>query len=119
MMRIADTCCLALCYLYAACDEDEGKAVVALLRALDDDTVLDTDATVKDASELIRKYGKRKCIVTKSTVLQNGYCCGNYEYNGKNHWVLFKAGKMIYNSLEHSVCVANGKLTDVRVLNFQ
>lgn len=42
-----------------------------------------------------------------------------YDYNGKYHWVGVENGKVVFNSLEKSVCVEKGKPTTARVIRIK
>lgn len=53
----------------------------------------------------LKKYGNKKIPV-------------KFTYNGKSHWVGVQNGKVVYNSLDYSSCVANGKPTDARIITF-
>lgn len=39
-----------------------------------------------------------------------------FDYNGKSHWVGVENGKVVFNSLKHSVCVEKGKPVTARII---
>lgn len=47
-----------------------------------------------------------------------GRCAVRFDFNGKSHWVGVEKGKVVYNSLKHSVCVEKGKPTKARIITF-
>lgn len=137
--NIADNCCLAVSYLYAALHmiaevEEQNElflettiASVMVAGLIDDRTVLDKDGYVKDAELLMNKATGYKYKVEKKKIEsikdlpEKGYYVVNFERtdeNGKvhNHWVLFKDRLFLYNSLENSLCYKYGKPTDARII---
>ncbi len=137
--NIADNCCLAVSYLYAALDmiadtEEKNEvflettiASVLVAGLIDDRTVLDKDGYVKDAEALMNKATGYKYRVEKKRIdsikelPEKGYAVVNFERtseDGKhvNHWVLFKDRLFLYNSLEKSLCYQYGKPVDARII---
>lgn len=132
--NIADNCCLAVSYLYAAYDSIADEAEknptfieVAIAAALvggliNDRDVLDKDGFVKDAERLMFLATDHKFRVTKKRIEKiqdlplDKYACVNFEYNKHNHWVLFKGQSFLYNSLEDSQCFKYGKPVDARII---
>ena len=137
--NIADNCCLAVSYLYAALDmiadtEEKNEtflettiASVLVAGLIDDRTVLDKDGFVKDAEALMNKTTGYKYRVEKKRIEaikdlpEKGYAVVNFERideNGKthNHWVLYKDRLFLYNSLTDSLCFKYGKPVDARII---
>lgn len=134
---ISDTCCLALSYLFAGYhyqasdvpETDEKKEYVelcafnSLIVALKNSSILDKDATVKDAEKLLSCIDGIKAKVEKKNIekiadLPDGYSAVNFVYNGNNHWVLYKDRQLLYNSLENSQCFSYGKPTEARIITW-
>lgn len=137
--NIADNCCLAVSYLYAALDmiadtEEKNEvflettiASVLVAGLIDDRTVLDKDGYVKDAELLMNKATGYKYRVEKKRIEaikdlpEKGYAVVNFERtseDGKhvNHWVLYKDRMFLYNSLVDSLCFKYGKPVDARLI---
>lgn len=137
--NIADNCCLAVGYLYAALDmiaapEEKSEtflettiASVLVAGLIDDRAVLDKDGYVKDAEALMNKATGYKYRVEKKRIEsikdlpEKGYAVVNFERfdeNGKvhNHWVLYKDRLFLYNSLTDSLCFKYGKPVDARII---
>lgn len=137
--NIADNCCLAVSYLYAALDmiadtEEKNEtflettiASVLVAGLIDDRTVLDKDGFVRDAEALMNKATGYKYRVEKKRIEsikdlpEKGYAVVNFERideNGKphNHWVLYKDRLFLYNSLTDSLCFKYGKPIDARII---
>lgn len=130
---IADECCLACSYLYGAyhsmADECESNPLfietavcAAMLQELETLDVIDKNGFVKDAEKLLSnatggKWKVRKMKISSVQELpEHKYAVVNFEFNGKNHWVLYKDKKFLYNSLEFSNCFAYGKPVDARII---
>lgn len=132
--NIADNCCLAVSYLYAAFDSiaDESEknktfievAIASTLVAglIDDREVLAKDGYVKDAAKLMFRATNHTFHVTKKNIDKiqdlplDKYAVVNFEYNDHNHWVLYKGQTFLYNSVEDSVCFKYGKPTEARII---
>lgn len=137
--NIADNCCLAVSYLYAALHmiaevEEQNEvflettiASVLVAGLIDDRTVLDKDGYVKDAEALMNKATGYKYRVEKKRIEaikdlpEKGYAVVNFERadeDGKvhNHWVLFKDRLFLYNSITESLCFKYGKPVDARII---
>ena len=131
MKTIGDNGCLALSYLHMIGVTDLDKIPV-IARAIDEGT-LGPDCLVRNADKLLElgnwfnKYVfNRPCAnpyikltVTKVTKYdKNLPVIANYEYNGKNHFVIVngKTKEVLYNTLDKSNCVENGKITSYRII---
>jgi len=130
---IADECCLACSYLYGAyhsmADEHETNPLfietavcAAMLQELETLDAIDKNGFVKDAEKLLADATDKKWKVTKMKISsiqelpEHKYAVVNFEFNGKNHWVLYKDKKFLYNTLEDSQCFAYGKPVDARIM---
>lgn len=130
---IADECCLACSYLYGAyhsmaddCETNplfiETAVCAAMLQELETLDAIDKNGFVKDAEKLLSDATGKKWSVTKMKIssIQElpdyKYAVVNFEFNDKNHWVLYKDKKFLYNTLEESQCFKYGKPTDARIM---
>ena len=130
---ISDECCLACSYLYGAyhsmADEHETNPLfietavcAAMLQELETLDAIDKNGFVKDAEKLLADATDKKWKVTKMKISsiqelpEHKYAVVNFEFNGKNHWVLYKDKKFLYNTLEDSQCFAYGKPVDARIM---
>lgn len=133
-MKIQDTLlemgkysCLALCYIKAALlkkgekDNIDKKCLHELVDIYYDTPYLATDCTVLYPEKILKKIsGCENATVYKSTVPTNiGYEAFGYSIDGKSfHWILAKDGEIVFNSLQNSRNVSQGKLMSVRVMRF-
>ena len=92
------------------------------MKALDDRSLLEDDATVVDADKFIKyctgidvKVTKRK-INSLSEIKEDEVAAVNYVYNGNNHWVGCIGSEVVYNSLEESKCLSLGNPVDARII---
>lgn len=85
---------------------------------------LDEECTVKwfdffrNVSGRDIKVGFREIRKLTDLLDVKGRCAVRFNYNGKAHWVGVENGKVVYNSLIHSVCVEKGKPTTARIITF-
>lgn len=129
--------CLALCYAEVVLDVlnvqkevRDNVALSAILGAYKDGTFIEDEFFVKNPvgfmQQLAKSFSKRiKCNVTKQPITsykdlpETGYACVRHDYNGKSHWVLSKNQSRIFDSLDDSYCVKNGKPTSARVITIE
>lgn len=112
----ADGLCLALCYTELwgiKNDADKLKIIAEAVRQ----GYVEWDGTVKNPIGLARLCGHTevKDIRKVTTYEGHGTVIANFTHNGFNHFVLVKDGNVVWNSLEKSVCVENGKIESFRV----
>lgn len=121
---IGDYGCLAMCYIYCAgIDPDNELEYINIVNRAIKRGILDKECTVLDANKLLEFVTGRKYIVTKKQLTED-FTINNlteptpvlYKYNGKGHFVVVQKGKIIFNSLMNSVCVAKGKAQEVRLI---
>lgn len=112
----ADGLCLALCYTELwgiKNDADKLKIIAEAVRQ----GYVEWDGTVKNPIGLARLCGHTevKDIRKVTTYEGHGTVIANFTHNGFNHFVLVKDGNVVWNSLEKSKCVENGKIESFRI----
>lgn len=116
--------CLAMCYLYCAgiCPESEGEMIKHISGAMDKG-LLDEECTVLNASKLLEHFTGKSFFVEKKAISDikkiKEATPVRYVYNGKGHWVVVEDGKIVFNSIENSSCVKNGKPDSARVITLK
>ena len=116
--------CLAMCYLYCMgiCPESEGEMIRHVSAAMDKG-LLDHECTVLDASALLEHFTGKKWRVEKKACTDideiKEATPVRFDYNGKGHWVVVEDGRIVFNSLADSVCVAKGHPTTARVITLR
>ena len=109
--------CLAMCYLY--CMGIAPKNMIEILvdileKNKPQETGLDADCTVLDAPKFIFYVSGRKVNVFKENPSLNEikvptpvrFSIDNINHS---HWVVVQKGKIVFNSLDYSNCVNNGR----------
>lgn len=113
--------CLFYCYLFCigidfATAEDAFEEADKRRRQ----GILGNDGTVLDAERLLGAFLGYKPSVTKQEITSIGGITKKtpvrYDYNGHSHWVVVENGKIVFNSIENSVCVAKGKPVTARII---
>lgn len=130
-------CCLATDYIYAVLDYlqvpehlRDGFAVAALLGAYKAGVFVGDEFYVKNPVGLMKMVAEQlgaeiKCNVEKKDISsykdlpEKGYATVRHDYNGANHWILAKDQFRIYDSIDDSVCVKNGKPTTARIITIE
>lgn len=127
--EIAENCgnigkygCLAMCYLYCAgIDENDALEYIRLVSKAVDAGILDKDCTVLDANKFIESITGRKVTVRKKNITDikdiEEATPVKFTNNGYSHWVVAEHGKIVFNSLANSVCVAKGKPVEARIIH--
>jgi len=116
--------CLAMCYLYCVgiCPESAGEMIKHVSTAMDKG-LLDEECTVLDASKYLEHFTGRKFSVTKKNISDirkiKEATPVRYSYNGNGHWVVVQDGKIVFNSIADSVCVAKGQPTTARIISLR
>lgn len=117
--------CLAMCYLFCA-NVPISKYYDIISKAMDCG-ILDNECTVLDASKFIEFTTGKKCTVTKEQFLQEDLEKEmhsptarpvRFDYKGNSHWVVVEKGLIVFNSLEHSVCVEKGFPSTQRIIKW-
>jgi len=116
LKKLADGCCLAMCYLEMWGIKDSGDKLKLLAEAVRQNYIK-WDGTVVNPIGLARLCGHTEVINIKKSATYDGHDTvpANFTYNGFNHFVLVKDGEVVWNSLEHSKCVENGHIESFRV----
>ena len=122
LIKFADNCCLAMCYLRASGVTTFTDMLKALTTSIEKKYIGEDGFVIAPTSMMKLKEGKiyaiSKCAFRD--VKDGEMFCANYYYAGYNHWVLCKKNgnefDIIFNSLDKSNCVNNGApdLDDVR-----
>lgn len=130
-------CCLATDYIYAVLDYlqvpehlRDGFAIAALLGAYKAGVFIEDEFYVKNPVGLMKMVAEQlgaeiKCNVEKRDINsykdlpEKGYAAVRHDYNGANHWILAKDQFRIYDSVDDSVCVKNGKPTTARIITIE
>lgn len=104
--------CLAMCYLYCIGIDPEVESYVNILSDAMKEGLLDNECSVLDAEKFLRWISGKRYSVTKKQYdnlkeIKEPYPV-RYSYNGKAHWVVVQNGKIVFNSLINSQCVAKG-----------
>lgn len=123
LQSMADSACLALCYLKAGLDmKGQPSSNQDLLNSLAlvyySRLGIDGDCYVYDPVLLFKALGLKMKITKQDGADVNAaeYVVANYHFNKKNHFVLYKNGQLYFNSLANSMCVQHGEIRDVRIL---
>jgi len=117
LKNIGDYGCLCFCYLYVM-----GIPLEKLIEHYEDliqQGIIDNECFVKDGFAFCKYFLKKdvKIIFTSVDNKQYDKYISNFTYNGKNHFVVTdKDDKVLFNSLDHSVCVEKGKISGKRVV---
>lgn len=125
--RIAKTfcenLCLFYCYAYCAnvlfeCAEDAYDAAEYYRLK----KYLGADGFVNDADRLLTELGtatarvEKKKINSIKDIKEDTPVC--FQFGNKAHWVVVRNGEIVFNSLEHSVCVEKGEPVFARVIHW-
>ena len=106
MIKLADNLCLYLCYKMAKYDGEATLPKMLYELSFDlDKGYVSEDGTVQNANAITGK-SVVKCPMNQA---KGKYQCVNYKNGAFNHWVLYKDGKLWWNSLETSQCVNKGE----------
>lgn len=116
--------CLAMCYLYALGIEGTAGDYLMMVSDAMDDGLLDSECTVLDGAEYINRFaGKGRFTVRKQDIADisgiKARTPVRYDYSGRSHWVVVEDGKIVFNPLESSVCVARGRPVTARVIELR
>lgn len=130
--------CLALDYIYTVLDFlqvpehlRDGFAVAALIGAYKSGVFIENEFYVRNPVGLMKMVAEQigaeiKCNVEKKENIssykdlpETGYAAVRHDYNENNHWILAKDQFRVYDSLDDSVCVKNGKPTTARIITIE
>lgn len=114
--QLSDGLCLALCYTELWGIKNDGDKLKIISEAVRQGDV-QWDGTVKNPIGLAKLCGRTEIKDIKRASTYDGHdtVVANFAYNGYNHFVLVKDGKVVWNPLENSVCVNQGKIESYRI----
>lgn len=114
--QLVDGLCLALCYTELWGIKNDGDKLKIIAEAVRQGYV-GWDGTVKNPIGLAKLCGHMEVKDIKNPTTYEGHdtVVANFTYNGFNHFVLVKDGEVVWNSIEHSKCVENGKIESFRI----
>lgn len=111
-------CCL-FSFMYAI--GKDPSVVLKDFNELVNNNIIASDATVLNYSKLGTFYGYN-CSVSHEApdkYIKDVLYLGRWIRSGHNHFVAMKNGKVIWNPLDYSKCVAEGTLSDIRVIHIE
>lgn len=113
--------CLAMCYLYCLGIEGTAGEYMKWVSDAMDTGLLDGECTVLDGARFVNRFaGDALFRVAKRDISDiseiEDRAPVRYDYNGRSHWVVVERGRIVFNSLESSVCVAKGRPVTARVI---
>lgn len=117
LKNIGDYGCLCFCYLYMIGIPPE--SLIEHYEDLIQQGIIDNECFVKDGFAFCKYFLKRdvKIIFTSVDNKQYDKYISNFTYNGKNHFVVTdKDDKVLFNSLDHSICVEKGRISGKRTV---
>lgn len=116
LMQLANGCCLALCYCELWGIHEDGDKLKIISEAVRQGFI-EWDGTVVNPVGLAKLCGHTEVKDIRKATKYDGHdtVVANFTHNGYNHFVLVKEGKVIWNSLEHSVCVNRGSIESYRI----
>jgi len=130
--------CLALDYIYTVLDFlqvpehlRDGFAVAALIGSYKSGEFVENEFYVRNPVGLMKMVAEQlgaeiECNVEKKENIssykdlpESGYAAVRHDNGENNHWILAKDQFRIYDSLDDSVCVKNGKPTTARIITIK
>lgn len=124
LKQIANNSCLAMCYLH--CIGIEAESIPNYLRYITDSMdkgFLDSDCTVLNAEKFLKHFSGKEFSVIKKDVSKidniKKLTPVRFDFNNKQHWVVVENGRIVFNPLLNSLCVAKGKPTTARIINLK
>lgn len=116
LKTLADNCCLALCYTELFGIHNDGDKLKIISEAVRQGYV-EWSGTVVNPIGIARLCGHKEIVdIKRETTYYGGdTVVARFIHNGYNHFVLVKHGQVIWNPLENSVCVNQGKIESYRI----
>ena len=104
--------CLAMCYIYCMGIDPSKESYVQIVSDAMYEKLLDNECTVLDAAKFLswltgKRYNVQKKQIDDLKKIKEPTPI-KYSYNGRSHWVVVQAGKIVFNSLINSQCVTKG-----------
>jgi len=113
---LGETGCCLFSFLYAL-GLDPALAV-GDFGVLVHDGCIASDCTIQDYKKLALHYGHHVDVQWKKPdeYIPGAMYLGRWVRGAYNHFVVMKDGKVVWNPLDHSKCVDEGVLKDIRVV---
>ena len=116
-----NACCIFTLMWCLGVEPDDADAIITVSRLIDKG-IIDEDCTVYWLKAIEHLSGRQATVdfvdITDIKKIKNRTPV-RYVYRNKAHWVGVEKGKIAFNSLDYSNCVANGQPVTMRVLNFK
>ena len=122
--KFNDSTCLFMCYLYCiGIEPDKLSSWMRYYADALDKGVLSEEGYVLDGEKLLylltgKKYTIEKAAIDSIKDLKGPYpvqyVCGDY-----GHFVVVENGEIVFNPLEYSNCVTNGRPASARILKLK
>lgn len=114
--------CLFFCYLYCSgAYTSESDALKKAAEAIENGTI-EKDCTVSHPERIFYENAGRRVRILRKKISSldeiKEKTPVNFVNGNFNHWVVVENGKIVFNSLEKSVCVAKGKPTEARIIEY-
>lgn len=116
MLNIGNYGCLCFCYLYMLGIDPE--QFLFHYADLVEKKIIEKDCYVNDGNAFLKYFGSDKKVkfVSSSDKMYDRYIA-RFNYLAEGHFVVVdKNDRVIYNSLEDSICVNRGRLVEKRTL---
>lgn len=114
--------CLFFCYLYCSgAYTSESDALKKAAEAIENGTI-EKDCTVSHPERIFYENAGRRVRILREKISSldeiKEKTPVNFVNGNFNHWVVVENGKVVFNSIEKSVCVAKGKPTEARIIEY-
>lgn len=114
--------CLFFCYLYCSgAYTSESDALKKAAEAIENGTI-EKDCTVSHPERIFYENAGRRVRILRKKISSldeiKEKTPVNFVNGQFNHWVVVENGKIVFNPLERSVCVAKGKPTEARIIEY-
>lgn len=114
--------CLFFCYLYCSgAYTSESDALKKAAEAIENGTI-EKDCTVSHPERIFYENAGRRVRILRKKISSldeiKEKTPVNFVNGNFNHWVVVENGKVVFNSIEKSVCVAKGKPTEARIIEY-
>lgn len=103
--------CLAFCYMYI-----KGIPFTKLIENFDklvSEGIIDKECTVLLPDKFYSFFGISAHVSSSYTPPENKLYVAKWEKGGYEHFVVMMAGKVVFNPLDYSHCVSEGKIAQV------
>ena len=114
--------CLFFCYLFCSgAYTTDADALKKAAEAIENGTI-EKDCTVSHPERIFYENAGRRVRILRKKISSldeiKEKTPVNFVNGNFNHWVVVENGKIVFNSLERSVCVAKGKPTEARIIEY-